>query len=126
MSHSQYQSEFIELIRPYLQPGTRYVDVFKNFRRGNMGLSLTKQAFDLANRHKLLFFKPFPYDPETFTVYRVTQFDKLQKSPYYISRNKVYISDPHILTMYEMLGGDVADLAKRMTTRPTGDSHGNK
>lgn len=114
MLHTEYQQEFINKIRPYLPPNTRYSDVFKNFRRGGVGLSLSHFAFKQATKHNLLCFKPYEYDEETFSAYRKNKFDIIQKSPYYVSSKYVYVSDPHIMSMYELMGGDIARLSERI------------
>lgn len=114
MSHAQYQNEFIDKIRPYLNPGTRYVDVFKNFRRGCMGLSLTPSAYKIACFYKLLNFHKIPYDSTTFTPYRISKFDKRQTSPYYIGTKYVYVSDQNILNQYDFVGGDIAYLVETL------------
>lgn len=114
MSHTEYQQEFINKIRPFLPPDTRYKDVFKNFRRGGMGLSLTLRAFNVAKKNNLLFFKHYEYDDQTFTAFRRIQFDIKQKSPYYVSSKYVYISDPEIMSLHEMIQGDIAKLSDVM------------
>ena len=80
----------------------------KNLRAGK-GLHLTPKAFRLCKKHE--YYKFYKVDsPQKFDSRYITILDNLSKTPFYVSRYHIYISDENVIFDLSMCDDDFFEL----------------